>query len=245
MPKIKIYRNGSTIIPVDGTKIQTGYQCKKTGYLFTSKIKYVTHLKQRRQKIHIKNQEERRRARRTQRFEEFKDSGSFENMIVWIEANPDYFIDSVRYLCHIPEEFVDKFEIKILKLRLAYSDIISNTHSCPSGGVTNWDRVSNKPKGYPGWRGHIRYNVQLKSGVTLPKTSDYPGFYIFKNTLIHTGTGGGRSLQDYGFDVSIFLQDLALSWQEKIKISRAEKILMDAGSYGTNTRYLDFEYSHS
>ena len=38
---------------------------------------------------------------------------------------------------------------------LVYSDKVSNTHSCPENGITNWYGKPELPHGYPGWKGRI------------------------------------------------------------------------------------------
>jgi len=89
---------------------------------------------------------------------------------------------------------------KLLKInhRLQWNDCVSNSHSCPHDGVTNWSPSWNKdktvPTGYPGWQGQISWLVEW------PKEFDsiYLGSDLFsKGTFhtgrqrAHTGTGGG------------------------------------------------------
>lgn len=54
-----------------------------------------------------------------------------------------------------------------LGLDVGWSDSVSNTHSCPHNGVTNWGgRVEGAPRGYPGWCGRIwvRYKREPQWG---------------------------------------------------------------------------------
>ncbi len=86
---------------------------------------------------------------------------------------------------------------KVLKIthRLQWSDSVSNSHSCPVGGVTNWgDRTPGAPRGYPGWQGQIEWLVEW------PKEFDYVylgsdlfsrGSFSSGRQRAHTGTGGG------------------------------------------------------
>lgn len=69
-----------------------------------------------------------------------------------------------------------------LCFRVNYSDQVSNTHSCPRNGVTNWNKHSHKPTGYPGFSGRVwaRY---------AHKVSGF-GSDVFSGTDCHTGTGG-------------------------------------------------------
>lgn len=91
---------------------------------------------------------------------------------------------------------------RVLKIKhdLRWSDSVSNSHSCPVGGVMNWggrEKMkdgSPAPRGYPGWTGRIEWLVEW------PKEFDYVylGSELFsKGTFhsgrqrAHTGTGGG------------------------------------------------------
>lgn len=65
---------------------------------------------------------------------------------------------------------------------IGYSQKVSNTHSCPRNGVTNWSCVPEKPKGYRGFHGRLwlRYADTMESDARDA---------LF-NARIHTGTGG-------------------------------------------------------
>ncbi len=85
--------------------------------------------------------------------------------------------------------------LEFTKFDLRWSDSVSNTHSCPHNGVTNWGgRDEKAPRGYPGWHGNIEWLVRW------PKEFDYIylGSDLFSNGSFrtgrqraHTGTGGG------------------------------------------------------
>jgi len=68
------------------------------------------------------------------------------------------------------------------KWNLRYTDQVSNTHSSPLEGVTNWGSDDDRPRGYPGFTGRvwIRYDREPKSFGSEP----------FGRTTTHTGTGG-------------------------------------------------------
>jgi hypothetical protein len=60
---------------------------------------------------------------------------------------------------------------------------VSNSHSAPLDGVTNWGGNPGKPSGYPGWNGRVwirYYNPGLS-----------PSSDAFNSTLTYPGTGGG------------------------------------------------------
>jgi hypothetical protein len=88
---------------------------------------------------------------------------------------------------------------KVLKIThsLRWSDSVSNSHSCPHDGVTNWGGCRDKdgvPRGYPGWQGHVEWLVEW------PEELDYTylgsdlfsrGTFSTGRQRAHTGTGGG------------------------------------------------------
>jgi hypothetical protein len=54
---------------------------------------------------------------------------------------------------------------RVLKIThdLRWSDSVSNSHSCPVGGVTCWsshEAKDGRPRGYPGWQGRIEWLVE-------------------------------------------------------------------------------------
>ena len=55
--------------------------------------------------------------------------------------------------------------LEFTKFDLRWSDEVSNSHSCPVGGVENWGgRVkmpdgTDAPRGYPGWTGRVDWIV--------------------------------------------------------------------------------------
>lgn len=86
---------------------------------------------------------------------------------------------------------------RVLKIthQLRWSDSVSNSHSCPVGGVQNWGgRVEGAPRGYPGWQGQIQWLVEW------PREFDYVylgsdlfsrGTFQSGRQRAHTGSGGG------------------------------------------------------
>lgn len=201
MPAIQAYKHKGKLIPVDEAKIGRAYRCAFTGTLFGTKAAYVKHLKVLRQERMWRNA---RHNRWQRKMEDLWNQTSFEKIVRWIELNPDEFWynaqkrgfagDRDRY-----ERVRGEFSVRITYLDLRWSDSVSNTHSCPHNGVTNWSsRDDDKPKGYPGWQGRIEYEL----------SHDLPGFGcdLMIGTRIHTGTGGGNGT-NYGFDVCFFADD--------------------------------------
>jgi hypothetical protein len=83
-----------------------------------------------------------------------------------------------------------------IKITGEYRDRVSNTHSCPRNGVTNWGSKADKPKGYPGIYGRIEIKVQNKDNYS-GFLSDYLG-----PADVHTGSGGHGD-----YDVTLWLDD--------------------------------------
>lgn len=207
MPKIKAYKGNGVIIPVDAAKISTAYQCPWTNRIFSTKNAYVKHLRViRTDRIHRAI-----RARiRDKIFDELINQDSFQKIIEWIETHPDFIFDTMfpygrdRWNKDI-SQIRNQFWVKVTHIDVDWSDRVSNSHSCPRGGVTNWGGNgtlkdgSLAPRGYPGWGGRIEFHTSHDLGFGV---SD-----CFKRLGIHTGTGGGSGGNRYGHDVKFFASD--------------------------------------
>lgn len=200
MPKIKAYKGNGVIIPVDNAKVATAFRCPWTDKIFGTKQAYVKHLRVLREdRIHRAI-----RARiQNKIFEELINQDSFEKIIEWIETHPEFFFDRVVQDGRVGwrdrrEHLRDKFWIKITFLDVHWSESVSNSHSSPRDGISNWGRDSNKPTGYPGWVGRIEFQLSHDLGF---------GSDIFRGIGIHTGTGGGTNQNRYGYAVRFFASD--------------------------------------
>jgi hypothetical protein len=139
-------------------------------------------------------------------FEELINQSSFEKIIEWIETHPEFFFDRIIHNGRVGwrdrrEHLRDKFWIKITYLDVSWSETVSNSHSCPRGGVTCWsshEAKDGRPRGYPGWGGRIEFQLSHDLGF---------GSDVFRNVGIHTGTGGGINDNRYGYDVKFFASD--------------------------------------
>lgn len=206
MPKIKVYKQKTAMIPVDSAKIASAYQCPWTNDLFATKRGYVNHLDDlRKTRMH-------RRARQKiqdRKFEDFCNQPSLDCIVNWIETNPEFLFDNAIRLAWASnkEKLLEKrndFWAKITYLDVSYSNSVSNSHDAPRGKKTNWGgRETSKdgkplPRGYPGFVGKIEYQMSHDIGW---------GSDLFKGLGINTGTGGGITECRYGFEVRIFLDD--------------------------------------
>jgi hypothetical protein len=201
MPKIKAYKGSGAIIPVQDAKVVTAFQCPWTNKVFVTKKAYVAHLKVLREdRIHgaIRDRNHNRL------LTNLSEQHSFQDIIMWIENHPEFFLDrairSGSGLGRNLETLRDKFWIKITYIDARWSESVSNSHSCPRGGKTNWGHLrEDAPRGYPGWAGRIEFETSHDVGFCSE---------VFRYLGINTGTGGGFSCAwRYGYDLKMFATD--------------------------------------
>jgi hypothetical protein len=136
--------------------------------------------------------------------------------IKYVADIPDWFLANQRKIMDFTNdiEFASGFhrrnrfveQDKFVKLQWEYppkySRLVSNTHSCPHNGVTNWGSNPDKPVGYPGWSGN------LHGSLIRPKNNEYS--YPYSEALnivgIRTGTGGGGN-KNFSYGFKIFVSD--------------------------------------
>jgi uncharacterized C2H2 Zn-finger protein len=220
MPRIKAYSGAGKLIPVDEAKLKTAFRCPWTKQVFGNKRDYVKHLEHlRKTRIHAAIE----RKRRQTLLDDLRHQTSFEDIIRWIELHPDFIWRKISQSEPMPKGF----GVTITYLDISHRSHVSNSHSAPRGGVTNWghrdvDRNGQPlPTGYPGWDGRIEYKI---TGDKSPVS--YWASGLLKDLGINTGTGGGMSGQLYGYGV-IFWDD---DWPG-MKMHRAltETILSNVG----------------
>jgi hypothetical protein len=97
----------------------------------------------------------------------------------------------------------DTFERVAFTRSPTFDDVLSNSHQCPNGGVTNWEQKPEfGPLGYPGWKTHIQ--------GTLVRNKKHDSQYPYGDALnlvgIRTGSGGGGNAS-WSYECYIFLDD--------------------------------------
>lgn len=203
MGKIKAYKCDGVLVPVKDVKIVNAYQCPWTKRIFSTKASYVNYLAKLRADRTFKRI---RNRRQNALFEEFIMQPDLESIVKWIELHPEFFFD--RMIAHgragwgnRRAKFRDDFWIKIHSIELTYSHLLSNSHSCPRGGVTcwsSWESKDGRPRGYPGWGGYIKFQL----------SHDISGSDVFNTRIgINTGTGGGSGGNIYEYDLKMFADD--------------------------------------
>jgi hypothetical protein len=182
----------------------TVWKSDADGKLFEDKTKYQKHLRKLARERLVRRKLEIVEAKtdlvwaelyeREQSIEQWRDMIIAEQDLFWAEAarvdEYDWRIVGKKrkgVVCPVPRllEF-DEF-------RLHWSDEVSNGHSCPVGGVTNWGgRDESAPRGYPGWHGRLSWVY------AWPKEWDghylggdlFGGFGNQGRARAHTGSGG-------------------------------------------------------
>lgn len=230
MPAIQVYKSKEkgVMVPVQEAKIAKAYQCPWTGKLYASKKSYVKHLSDLRTSRMHKNA---RYKLMQKKKEDFWKVTTFEEMLQWVELNPDFFWQCAKnnswsYDAAYMDSIRDDFWVKISYLDVTYSDHVSNTHSCPRNGVRNWGREPDKPIGYKGWGGRIEFQT----------SHEIRGFMsgLWEHLGIHTGSGGGSGGRNWGYSVGIFLDDWDGLAQSKMLDILGETRKMSKVTLGTS-----------
>lgn len=177
--------------------IVQAYQCAFTGELFAERADYCAHVKE----VGLQRGRDKRIERLEAEFQrkvaQLSRSGSFSEIEEWIEANGHDLV--ARNQWGSPwADFVDRNighngYVRNVRFSLTYSDCVSNTHTCPRGGVQNWHRDPALPGSYPGWEGRVKFETN--------------GSFCFAGTGINTGTGSGNHLGRYSCEVRLFSSD--------------------------------------
>lgn len=213
------------------------WKSDEDGKIFEDKKKYQLHLRKlarvRRERRRIEINESLKDQVWAELYEREQTIEDWACMVInhqdlfWAEAaagdKHDWSIVGKTYkkvVCPIPRL------LEFTRFDMRWSDSVSNSHSCPHNGVTNFSQSYNRqqgknlPEGYPGWTGRADWIV------AWPKEWDgyYLGSDLFSYSTFrtgrqraHTGTGGGGGLsysqkhgcyiQSCGYDLKIFAAD--------------------------------------
>lgn len=139
----------------------------------------------------------------------FINSFSFDNLA----DNINTFLEAV---------YDDSFED--IHFDVSYNKKVSNTHSAPIDGVTNFGCHDDLPRGYPGFTGKITgtYSRNKKTlSFYTDRFASIPG--------IHTGTGSGSG-EKWQYAVRIYMQDFPhfeKDFNKRHLLEEAKKLLID------------------
>ena len=188
------------------------WKSDEDGKIFEDKKKYQNHLRKlarvRRERRRLQVEESLKDRiwnelyEREQSIEQWCDMVIANQDLFWAEAaagdKHDWSIVGKTYkgvACPVPRL------LEFTEFDLRWNDSVSNSHSCPVGGVTCWsshEAKDGRPRGYPGWTGRVGWIV------AWPKEWDghYLGGDLFSRGSFnsgrqraHTGTGGGGGMR--------------------------------------------------
>ena len=179
-----------------------------TGEYFEDIEEYLAHLVS----IRTENRKKWRKKHRLNKFntwltKEKEKLMSVQEIEEWFDRNQEFLMRAYNNLSSDAtwegkfQPKTDRFNLTIVATTTAAVKV-SNSHSCPVNGVTNWGRRhADKPTGYPG------YTIRTQGLYTKEKPhrgGNISSLFEFIN--IHLGTGGcsGSNLNYYG---EIFLAD--------------------------------------
>jgi len=182
-------------------------QCPFTGKLFKEENidKYLLHL----EKVRKLNREKNLYIYHRNTFkdwlaEEKKLITNVDMIVPWFLKNQRRIMDTVNSRNGGDrDKFYDTDTFAELEFKNAYYiAYLSNTHSCPDTGVTNWSKLNGLPTGYRGWAAIIAGSLDRASN----HMGEYPVSEALKLIGIKTGTGGGGN-KNFSWSCSIFLDD--------------------------------------
>lgn len=194
--------------------IITAYKCEVTGKIFEEETQYTRHTK----KL-LAEQRKREKIIRKELNKEKWWQNNFWNRVKSIAQLKAAILQHSDVLAKNGLEKYWPGDKKLLatpvvniSIDLSYSKQVSNTHSCPHNGVTNFCRNKDFPQSYPGLIGRIDYSVRTYKDQTYryPGSSD-----MWSGTRIHTCSGGGGGsrmqkgilTQSFGYGVTLFFDD--------------------------------------
>lgn len=187
------------------------WKCPTTGKLFEEQTVYKNHLatlardrRKVKQQNHIKNT-----------FYDWLDHQR-TNVVLSVDDIPQWILDNQQILkdaANVLSDYYSKFKDSDRYTQIKFSNVrwnanLSNSHSCPKGGVQNWRGNETfadgtpKPIGYPGWYINLSGSLQRNK----KDMGSYPYSEVFKVIGIHTGSGGGGN-ENFGYDAKIFAEE--------------------------------------
>lgn len=141
-------------------------------------------------------------------------------------------IEHIRVTATSPQHLIELLQTFWLKHGLkvtftnypsTFSLCISNSHNAPKGFKTNWNNLGDKdniPKGYPGWSGTWKGNIEVldtskfkaKEIYFSALTSEWHTVSIMNVWYIQTGSGGGGA--NFSYEGMLWLYDFPLMQKE-------------------------------
>lgn len=205
--------------------IITAYRSDADGKLFEDKKKYVSHLKKLAKARLLEKKISMAEIDRDQFLNCMGQVESIADLEKFIKDNWKWFwLNGIRHniwrdeSCKHIHEYVDVSFRDVL-----WKENVSNSHSCPRGGVENFDSRADcnkdKPTSYPGWISNI--TIKVRPPMSKHKINSYMhngfGSDYFSRTIIHTGTGGGgggKDCKEYRYGVTLWAADFPVMYEK-------------------------------
>lgn len=200
------------------------------GKLFEDKKKYQSHLRKlARERAFEKKKQAARDARNNFIINVLGAVETIAELEQVIKDNWDWFFYNAaeREAWRLSKKDLSPHKYHKIAFDVRWQDSVSNTHSCPRDGVTNWGGKvkladgSPAPRGYPGWHGSIVIQVVTEKYKYKNKEYYRDGFgsAYFEGTSIHTGTGSGghekNGISSYQYSVDLYASDFPAMWNRK------------------------------
>lgn len=188
------------------------WQSSYTNEVFTEKSKYEAHNRRRAAARRARNKELLEKKTFADWLAEEKENiCTVDEIAPWILLNQRKLMDTANKYGYFSfnDKFFDDDNFTAIEIYQAnYSNSVSNTHSCPHNGVTNWGGRNKMPDGSAAPRGYPGWSANIKGALARSKSrmGAYPYDGIMKLIKLHTGTGGGGN-NDWRYDCKIFLAD--------------------------------------
>lgn len=193
-------------------------KCPRTGKLFETDAKYRDHIVGLRKHLNERRPGKiRRHKAHIQRIAYQDDLRTELNALANMNDLEEYFRNNFGkiMIAHNgggrPEihALLNTLKMEKFDLRLTFSECTSNTHAAPRNGETNWGgRKDNVPRGYPGFSGHISFQLNFNPAERNSLCLEPSRGLAWAG--VHTGTGGGIGSKDvhkWEFGVTLFLSD--------------------------------------
>ena len=186
-------------------------KCPYTGKIFEEKDigKYMIHLRNIREARHEANHLTRvKDSFATWLLQERTKIISIDEIAPWFMDNQRHIMDahnsgiSDRWGHSTRDKFHKNDRFENINLVVNYNHFISNSHTCPDNGVTNFSQTNDKPISYRGYSGRISGSLKRSS----PLIHGYPYSNAINIVGIKTMSGGGGN-DEWGYGVNIFLDD--------------------------------------
>lgn len=208
----------------------TAWKCETTGKVFEHKVKYQSHLKKLAAERRAQAKHDAFEKARKQIFVDMRNTvRTIDELTAFIKENWIHFCVNAhvnnRWRQNRKAKAPKHPELEFFTVKgFHWDNAVSNSHSCPIGGVKNWGGLekmpdwSPAPRNYPGWKMSIEYQI-----IGQENTSTYPySSEAWIGTGINTGCGGYAG--NYYYQCELFADDWP-AMAERYDAARAWAIL--------------------